>query len=74
MNLSRIKGMSLALVFKKIDDLGVANSMKENYQEPRGKMQLSGQLGDKTLDLRSKTKDRTLKYENQQKNSKDRQK
>ena len=38
MNSIRIRGMSLALVFKKIDDLGVANSMEEDYQESGGKM------------------------------------
>ena len=30
--------MSLALVFKKNDDLSVTNSMEEDYQEPEGKM------------------------------------
>ena len=30
--------MSLALIFKKIDDLSVTNSMEEDYQEPEGKM------------------------------------
>ena len=70
MNSSRIRGMSLALGFKKIDDLSVTNSMEENYQQPGAKCSSRGKI----MNMHSKTKDRTLKCENQQKNSKDREK
>ena len=55
----------MALVFKKIDDLSVANYMEEDYQETGGQNVALEQLGDKTMKLHSKTKDGTLKCENQ---------
>ena len=65
MNSVKIKGISLALVFKKIDDLSVTNYMEEDYQETGGQNVALEQLGDKTMKLHSKTKDGTLKCENQ---------
>ena len=65
MNSVKIRGISLALVFKKIDDLSVTNYMEEDYQETGGQNVALEQLGDKTMKLHSKTKDGTLKCENQ---------
>ena len=73
MNSIRIKGMSVALIFKKINDLSVTNSMEENYQKPGENVALRAIQG-KIMNLHSKTEDGALKYENQQKNSKDREK
>ena len=36
MNSVKIRGISLDLVFKKIDDLSVTNYMEEDYQETGG--------------------------------------
>ena len=43
----RIRGISLALVFKKIDDLSVTNSMEENYQKPGAEYSSGGNLNAK---------------------------
>ena len=65
MNSVKIKCISLALVFKKIDHLSVTNYMEEDYQETGGQNVALEQLGEKTMKLYSKTKDGTLKCENQ---------
>ena len=76
MNSIKIKGISLALVFKKIDDLSVTNSIEENHQKPGGNLGKNNEsaLGGKIINLHSKTKDETLKCENRQKNSRGREK
>ena len=58
MNLIKIRGMSVALIFKKINDLSVTNSMEEDYQNWRAKCS-------KIMNLHSKIKDGTLKYKSQ---------
>ena len=67
MNSIRIRG---------IDDLSVTSSMEENHQKPGGNLGKNNEsaLGDKTMNMHSKTGDGTLKYENQQKNSRGREK
>ena len=45
MNSIKIRGMNWALVFKKIDDLSVTNSMEENYQKLGAKYSSEGNLG-----------------------------
>ena len=44
MNSIRIRGMNWALVFKKIDDLSVTNSMEEDYQKLRAECSSGGNL------------------------------
>ena len=63
MNSTRIRSMRLALVFKKNDDLSVAKNRGAKYSS-----------GAKTMNLHLKTEDGTVKYENQQKNSRAREK
>ena len=70
MNLIKIRGMSVALIFKKINDLSVTNSMEEDYQNRGAKCNSGG----KTMNLHSNTKDGTLKCENRQKKFKEREK